>query len=248
MTRRNIKFGLILLLALGVSACSTTNTMHPDDPYENFNRGIYKFNKAVDKVLIKPIAYTYNKFTPRPVRSGVNNFFSNIGEVNTISNDILQLKLNYAAHDFARLAINSTIGLLGLIDVAAELGLDRRKEDFGQTLYHWGYEKSNYLVLPFMGPSTFRDGVGLAVDYFGLSLWPWIETNDDRAILMGVNFIDTRAHLLKTETILDTIAVDEYSFIRDAYLQNRVYLSTDGASEYKQDDEAIDDFFDEDEV
>lgn len=246
MMQSKIKLSLISIMILCLSACSSNPNKHPLDPYESVNRGVYKFNRTVDKYAVKPVAYTYKKFTPSPVRSGVNNFFSNIGEVTTISNDLLQFKFKYVAHDLARFAINSTVGLLGVFDVAGELGLDRRKEDFGQTLYTWGYSKSNYLVLPFLGPSTFRDTFGLAVDYFALSLWPWIETNDDRLLLLAANLIDTRAELLHKETVLDTIAVDEYSLIRDAFLQNRRFLSTDGQSDFQEGEDPLDDFFEDD--
>ena len=242
MMQRKIKIGLLSLSIL-LAACSS-NPKHPQDPLEKLNRGVYSFNKVVDKTLVKPVAYTYKTFIPRPIQSGVGNFFGNLGEVTTIGNDILQFKIKYATHDFARLVINSTIGLLGLFDVASELGLDKRKEDFGQTLYTWGYEKSAYLVLPIIGPSTFRDGIGLTVDYFGMSVWPWIESDRARYGLLGLNLIDTRARLINKETILDTIAIDEYSLIRDAYLQHRIFLSTDGQSDFKEGEDPMDDFDD----
>lgn len=239
MTQCKIKIGLLTLSIL-LAACSS-NPKHPQDPLEKLNRGVYGFNKVVDKALIKPVAYTYKTFIPRPIQSGVGNFFGNLGEVTTIGNDVLQLKIKYATHDFARLVINSTIGILGLFDVAGELGLDKRKEDFGQTLYTWGYEKSAYLVLPIIGPSTFRDGIGLSVDYFAMSVWPWVEPDRTRYALLGINLIDTRARLFNKETILDTIALDEYSLIRDAYLQHRTFLSTDGQSDFKEGQDPMDD-------
>ena len=223
----------IASLSLILSACASNPQKYnnPDDPLEGYNRAVYGFNKGVDKIVIKPVAYTYKTLLPRPVQSGVGNFFSNLGEVTTVANDLLQFKIRYMTHDLARFTINSTIGILGLFDVASVMGLDKRKEDFGQTLYTWGYKKSAYFVLPFLGPSTFRDTIGLTADYVALSVWPWIEPKRNRYLLLGLNLIDTRAELLSKETILNTIAVDEYSLVRDAYLQNRYYLSTDGKLE-----------------
>ena len=160
-----------------------------------------------------------------------------MGEVTTMSNDLLQFKVRHFTQDLARFLINSTVGILGLFDVASELGLERHREDFGQTLYTWGYKKSAYLVLPILGPSTVRDTAGLTVDYFALSLWPWIESKEARYSLLGLNLIDARAKLLNKETVLDTIALDEYTFLRDAYFQHRKYLATDGKSEKLSDDE-----------
>lgn len=244
MTHSKNKIGFTCAVCLALSACASKNPTHPDDPIEGFNRGVYKFNKGVDKVVLKPTAYVYKTITPSPLRHGVNNFFHNLSEITTIGNDVLQFKFGYAAHDFARLAINSTVGVFGLFDVASGLGLDRRKEDFGQTLYTWGYTKSAYLVLPILGPSTFRDGMGMAVDYFGMSVWPWIESDELRYSLLGLNLVDTRAELLNKETILDTIAVDEYTMIRDAYMQNRRYLSTDGQIDFQEGEDPLDDLDD----
>lgn len=239
MMQSKIKLSIVLFTLL-LSACASTSK-HPDDPYENFNRATYKFNKGIDKVVIKPLAYTYKNFTPKPLQVGVGNFFHNLGEISTIGNDILQLKIRYATHDFARFAINSTIGVAGIFDVASSIGLDRRNEDFGQTLYSWGYKKSAYLILPILGPSTVRDTAGLAVDYFSMSVWPWIESDKWYYSLLALNLIDTRARLLHKETILDTMAVDEYSLLREAYLQNRAFLSTDGAIDFKEGEDPLDD-------
>lgn len=196
---------------------------HPNDPYETYNRAMFGFNHAFDKVVTKPIAYLYFLYMPLPFQEGIGNFFDNLREIQNVSNDLLQGKLGYASRDASRFLINTSIGLFGFFDVAGALGLEHRKEDFGQTLYCWGYENSAYFMFPFLGPSTIRDTVGLFVDYYLLSAWPWID-KDWRYPLLAVDIIDLRARALRNETVLDILAVDEYVFIRDAYFQRRQYL------------------------
>lgn len=239
--QRNVKL-VVLSVILFLGACAGSPS-HPEDPYERINREIFGFNRTVDKAVIKPTAYFYKNYIPTPARTGVGNFFSNLEEITTIVNDMLQGKPHHAAHDFARLSINSTIGLLGLFDVAGEMGLDRRKEDFGQTLYVWGYKNSAYLVLPLLGPSTVRDGIGLGVDW-GLSVWPWISDRNVRLGLLSLNLINKRADLLHKETILGTIALDEYVLLRDAYLQRRDFLARDGKTDFAAHEDPLDDFED----
>tara|TARA_R110002110_G_scaffold383245_2_gene594621 strand:+ start:70028 stop:70756 length:729 start_codon:yes stop_codon:yes gene_type:complete len=232
--QRKIKYSVLSVLLL-LGACAGT-PKNADDPFERVNREIYGFNRTIDRAVFKPTAYLYKNYIPSPVRTGVGNFFSNLEEITTVANDVLQGKLNYAAHDLARFGVNSTIGLLGFFDVAGELGLDRRKEDFGQTLYVWGYEQSAYLILPFLGPSTIRDGIGRGVD-LGLSIWPWLPSDDAALGLLALNLVDKRAAILHKESILTTIALDEYTLIRDAFLQRRTFLSTDGTSDFSEEEE-----------
>lgn len=201
----------------------TKSVAHPQDPMEKYNRAMFGFNRAFDRSVTKPVAYIYFRYLPSPFQQGIGNFFDNLREIQNVSNDLLQGKFGFAARDASRFLINSTIGIFGLFDFAGELGLEHRKEDFGQTLYHWGYKKSAYFVMPFLGPSTFRDTAGILVDYYALSVWPWIE-KDLRCWLLGVDLIDLRARALRNETVLDILAVDEYVFIRDAYFQRRQYL------------------------
>lgn len=230
MLQRGIKIIFTLAMALLLVGCASVKNPHPDDPIEGFNRGVYGFNKAVDKVILKPVAYVYKGVVPIAMQQGVGNFFDNLEEITTVANDILQLKFRYALKDTTRFVVNSTFGLGGLIDIATRVGIEQRKEDFGQTLHHWGYKSSSYLVLPFLGPSTVRDTVGRVVDRYALSIWPWIDDDEWRYGLTALNVIDTRAALLEKEKVLDTIAVDEYSFVRDAYLQRRNSLSKDALS------------------
>ena len=167
--------------------------------------------------------------TPDPIEKGVSNFFSNLGEVNTIANDILQLKFQQAGQDSLRFLINSTIGVFGLFDVATPMGLSKNKEDFGQTLGFWGIPDGPYLVLPFLGPSSFRDVPGTIVDY---EMSPVEQLHhEERQVLRIIDIVDTRAKLLRATKILDTAAKDKYIFIRESYLQKRESLIRDGENE-----------------
>ena len=226
MLRCTLKsIGIVGIFTL--AGCATVENPHPQDPLEKWNRGMYGFNKTMDVLIVKPLAYVYKGVVPVSAQQGVGNFFDNLEEVTTIANDLLQFKFRYALQDTTRLLVNSTFGVGGLIDVASRVGLDQRKEDFGQTLYHWGYTESMYLVLPFLGPSTFRDTMGTFTDRYALSVWPWINDDEWTLALTALDIIDTRASLLQQETVLDTIAVDEYKFMRNAYLQRRSFLGQD---------------------
>ena len=227
-TTESLKQGLIAalfaLLLAGVSGCATNN---PRDPLEPMNRGIYAFNDGLDTVILKPVAQGYRAVLPQFVRTGIGNFFSNLDDITVIANGILQFKIPQAVSDLGRFVINSTIGLLGFVDVATELGLEKHNEDFGQTLGYWGMGSGPYLVLPFLGPSSFRDAVGRWVDSFTDVVWQedHIRTRNQ---LYGTRAVDNRSRLLDTEKVLQTAAIDEYAFVRDAYLQRRRNLIYDG--------------------
>jgi len=234
--------GLLLLSGL-ISGCATT--ADNPDPFEKFNRGVYAFNDGIDKVVLKPVAETYKAITPEPVDKGVTNFFSNLDDVIVVANDLLQLKFKQAASDAGRLLLNSTVGLLGFVDVASEFYLPKHEEDFGQTLGYWGIGSGPYLVLPFLGPSSVRDTVGRGADFF-LDPRTYATGEKVRYVIIGtggVKAIDTRADLFGAEKILDAAALDKYSYIRDAYLARRNYLVYDG--DPPQDDDDDDDFFDD---
>ena len=221
---------ILVLLLLLVSSCSTTQGVK-HDPFEPMNRAIYKFNEVLDDVLLKPIAKTYKAVTPDPVETGVSNFFNNVGEINTIANDVLQLKIGQAGYDLTRFAINSTVGCLGIFDVATMIGMKRNKEDFGQTLGYWGISPGPYIVLPFFGPSTLRDAPGLYVDMKTNESVSPTQTelhHEERQSLTAAEMIDARARLLRATKILDTAAKDPYVFIRESYLQRRENMITDG--------------------
>jgi len=219
-TQRRI-FLTLALIFLSANAVADTN---PKDPYESLNRFMFRFNDVMDKLILKPIAMLYNKIMPKPLSKGINNAFYNIDTVPTVFNDVLQGNFYQATSDTWRLAINSTVGLLGLMDVAADVGLEPNKEDFGLTLAQWGYVQSNYLVLPFFGPSTFRDAIGLPIDYYGFSIYPWIHPLADRYRLYALAVVSKRADLLHFQNVMQQAALDEYTFVRDAYMQRRNYL------------------------
>jgi phospholipid-binding lipoprotein MlaA len=226
---------LVAILIPGLFACASTsqtaNNSSPEsatdtrDPFEGLNRAIFSFNSGVDKVFLKPIAKGYRFVTPDLAEAGVSNFFSNLLEVRNIVNSGLQGKGNKALTYTWRLIINSTFGLLGLFDIASEMGLETEGgEDFGQTLAAWGVKSGPYVVLPFLGPSTVRDGAGIPIDAY-LDPANYVDHDATRNTLTVTEIIDARAKLLDTESLLSG---DKYVFIRDAYLQRREYLIEDG--------------------
>ena len=218
----------MMVLAFFLSSCSTTGSSK-NDPLEPMNRAIFQFNEVVDDNIFEPVAKTYKYITPDPVETGVSNFFSNIGEVSTIANDVFQFKFKQAGYDFLRFSINTTIGVLGIFDVATSVGLKKNNEDFGQTLGYWGIPQGPYLVLPFFGASTFRDAPGLYAD---MQISPIHQLdNEEELTLNALNAISTRARLLRATKILDTAAKDKYIFIRESYLQKRESMVNDGDSE-----------------
>ncbi len=193
-----------------------------DDPLENWNRKVFKFNDTLDTYALKPVAKTYNYVTPRPVQTLVSNFFSNLGEFRNIVSAGIQFKGQNALISSGRLIINSTLGILGLIDVATPMGLDKRYSDFGLAFAHWGAPSGPYLVLPMLGPSTLRSGVGLIPDALTNPV-TYHEPERDRWFAGAINITNSRAQLLDAEEL---ILGDRYTFIRDTYLQRREYLIT----------------------
>lgn len=194
------------------------------DPLERVNRAFFTFNDKLDTYLVKPIAELYNAIMPKPLNKGVHNFFNNLGEIPTIANDLLQFNFFQMTNDVWRLVINSTLGVGGFVDMATRMNLAYFQNDFGLTLSYWGYEDSNYFVLPFFGPSTIRDGfIGMPVDYFGFSVYPLIQPKSTRYGVLGLYTIDNRANLLQFEPVLEEAAIDKYVFMRNAYLQHRAF-------------------------
>jgi phospholipid-binding lipoprotein MlaA len=210
-----------LAAVVGLSGCATQSEYaDPRDPLEGYNRVMYRFNEQLDKAVLTPLARGYNAIVPKPVNRGVTNFFNNLGDVTSAINNLLQFKVGRAVSDIGRVAINSTIGIAGLFDVASNVDLPRYNEDFGQTLGTWGVASGPYIVLPVIGPSSGRDSVGTVVDWFTDPV-TYIEDNHVRWSLRGLNLVDTRADLLNASRVLDEAALDPYSFVRDAYLQKR---------------------------
>ena len=216
----------IVLLAAVVGGCAMGTD--PRDPFEPINRGIYNFNEGVDKAILKPAAQAYRAVLPQFVRSSVSNFFSNINDVVVALNNLLQGKFTAAYSDLGRIAINSTIGVLGLFDVASEAGIEKHDEDFGQTLGRWGMGNGPFVMIPIFGPSTGRDLVGRVVDYRADPV-TYVDPSRSRNQLWATRGVNRRAELLDASTVLHTAALDPYEFVRDAYLQRRRSLVHDGA-------------------
>jgi phospholipid-binding lipoprotein MlaA len=218
---------LVLLLVAALAGCATAK--NPRDPLEPLNRTIYAFNQDLDRVALKPAALVYREVVPTPVRGGVTSFFGNFRDVTTAINNLLQLKVKQAASDVGRVAINSTVGILGVFDVASRLGLQKHEEDFGQTLGRWGVKDGPYVVLPLLGPSNARDAVGWVGDYFTDPEFYLIEEDPWTWIVFGTRVVNVRTNLLEAERLLEQAAVDRYSFLREAYLQRRRNLIYDGS-------------------
>ena len=221
------KLGLLLVIVVTVvTGCASTPNGDPGDPYEATNRKIYNFNDAIDRNVLQPVARGYVDVTPKPVRSGVTNFFGNVSYLNVITNDLLQGKGGQFLSDSGRFIVNSTIGLGGLFDPAKEMGLNAHDEDLGQTFGVWGAGEGAYLNLPFMGPSSFRDAPGFLS---AMLLNPLTYLNAVVTIpLSVVNAVNTRANLLEATNIRDQAALDPYTFVREAYRQQREFKIYDG--------------------
>lgn len=198
-----------------------------EDPWEGFNRAMFRFNDTLDTYALKPVAKGYQAVTPQFVEDGIHNVFGNIGDVGNLANDLFQAKFHNAGVDTGRLIFNTSFGLLGFFDVATQMGLQRNDEDFGQTMGYWGVGSGPYLVLPFFGPSTVRDAGGMVPDSF-LGPYPYIDHVPTRNVTRAVDVVDTRANLLSAEKL---ITGDKYIFIRNAYLQNREFKVKDGEVE-----------------
>ncbi|SDD86235.1 MlaA family lipoprotein [Paraburkholderia lycopersici] len=213
--------------ALALAGCSTVQTPSKEDPWEGFNRTVYTFNDKVDRYALKPAAQGYVKVTPQPVRDSVTNFFANIGDVYNAANNFLQLKITDGVQDIMRIVINTVFGVGGLFDVATLAKLPKHNQDFGLTLGHYGVPSGPYLVLPLFGPSTVRDGVALVPNYF-INPLTYVDPAALSWGLYGLNVVSTRANLLGASDLLEGAAIDRYSFVRNAYLQRRRYLLSDG--------------------
>lgn len=221
-----------LCLLLGVvsltSACTAMRAPSDSDPLEGLNRTVDGFNQVVDKAVVKPLAQGYDKVTPPEIKTVIGNFFSNLDDVSVAFNNLLQGKPKAAGSDITRFALNTTIGIVGIADVATELGFQKHDEDFGQTLGVWGVGSGPYLVLPLLGPSTLRDAPGRFVD---APLDPLYHYDDVRVrnSLFVVHAVNTRARLLPATDLVERVALDQYAFVRDAYLRRRASLIRDGA-------------------
>lgn len=231
LNKRLIKILMLISIAL-VAGCATTQQSErvaKVDPFESINRAVFTFNENADEYVVKPAAEAYKFVLPEFIRTGVTNFFSNIGDVFVAANNLLQGKPVNAANDIGRFLVNSTIGILGFFDVATDAGLEKNQEDFGQTLGVWGLSDGPYVVLPFFGPSSVRDTAGFVVDVKTNFILNSNHLNDDQKIGTTVlRVINYRANLLEASQLLEDAAFDKYSFLRDSYLQRRRNQVYDG--------------------
>jgi phospholipid-binding lipoprotein MlaA len=197
-----------------------TGTANPADPWESWNRKVFGFNEKLDEAVLKPVAEGYTKVVPSPIRTGIDNFMGNIGDAWSTVNLFLQGRFKAGAEQGMRVAINSVLGLGGVLDIATPGGLQKNSQDFGKTLGVWGFGTGPYVVWPVLGPSDVRDSFGLIADF---QVTPSIvyKDGDKKAGITGLNVVSTRAKYLKAGDIVSDIALDKYSFFRDAYLQRR---------------------------
>jgi len=226
---------MVLACMVALTGCASTRGPNPDDPYERFNRTMFTFNEAMDKTILKPVAKGYDTVTPRFVRTGVSNFFGNLGDVWNGANALMQGKVEDGMSDWMRFTFNSTFGLFGLLDVASAAGLEKHNEDFGQTLAAWGAKEGPFLVLPFFGPRTTRDALGLPVDWIGDPL-RYVSPSSARNGLVALDVVNMRANALGISKTLEEGTLDKYSFARDFYLQQRRYRVSDNALSMEYED------------
>lgn len=243
---RALTLGLVLGCTLIVSGCATTSgtaattqeqeveesEFDEGDPWENFNRGMFSFNNKLDKAIIAPMARGYGKL-PGPVTTSVGNFFSNLFEPTTIINDLLQGKIVQAVEDTTRFLLNTTVGIVGLFDVAKHVDLPKNDEDFGQTLARWGVGDGPYMVLPLLGPSNVRDTVARLPYFFATDPLLYVESSGARLGLRAAEITDIRYRLLRTDRLLK-MQLDPYIFIREGYWQRRENLIWDGGEPPEQ--------------
>ena len=193
------------------------------DPYEGYNRAMFKFNEDFDDYILKPAAKTYNALMLPPVNNATHNVLNNLSEIPTVINDILQFNFYQATSDSWRFVVNSTVGIGGILDVASKIDLPKHYEDIGLTLAKWGWVDSNYFIIPFLGPSTIRDAISL-IPYYYITVYPYIKDWRWRYAALTLRMVDIRAQLLRFEKTYEQIALDPYVFMRSAYFQRRKYL------------------------
>jgi len=235
MRRGTLSILLVALaVLLGLGGCATVQqarAVGPGaklDPWENWNRKVFAFNEGLDEHFLRPVATGYAKVVPQFVRRGVDNFFANAADAWSVVNNILQGKAEPASQDFARVLTNTVFGFLGVLDIASEMGLEHHYEDLGQTFGRWGFGPGAYVVWPVLGPSSVRDSIALPADRWLASPAGYINDGRWAAGISALQLVNTRANLLGASALLNDIALDKYSFVRDAYLQRRRSLVYDG--------------------
>jgi phospholipid-binding lipoprotein MlaA len=222
--------GIVLALAVGATLAGCATGTNPRDPYEKFNRQMFKFNDAVDRVALKPAATVYKQVLPTFVQTGVSNFFGNLSDLWTGINNLMQGKGQDGMSDLTRFTLNSTLGLGGLLDIGSEAGLQKHNEDFGQTLGAWGVPSGPYLMLPLLGPSTVRDTAGIPID-IAADPWAYKEPVGWRNVGTALRAVDQRAAVLDASNLMEEAALDRYEFIRDGFLQRRQSKITDNGEQ-----------------
>lgn len=214
------KHSMLFIVALVLSAGCAPKGENPRDPFEHYNRKVYRFNRSFDNAFLKPVAKVYVAITPPFVQTASSNFFNNLYQMPTVANDLLQAEYLHAIKDTWRFIINSTLGIAGTVDVAEKFGIEPHTNDLGITLARWGDTNSPYFVIPFFGPSTIRDSFALMFDYNLFTIYPYIKPESLLYGILAYRYIDLRAQLLESDVLLEE-ALDPYSFMRDAYLQYR---------------------------
>ncbi len=222
-----ILIGLIAILSSGCATYSGNSLSDANDPLQSVNRPVFAMNDAFDTVLFKPLAQSYNAVTPKPIRDGVTNFFSNLNEIDNAINNLFQGKPDKFATSVGRLAINSTLGIGGIVDVASRMGLQHSPEDLGQTMGYLGAGSGPYIVLPLLGSSSVRDVPGRIVSMY-LNPLAWLDDISFRNIMVGINAVDSRSNLLAKEEIAREISDDKYTLYKDAFLEEREFEISDG--------------------
>ncbi len=225
--KRLVAFSLVVSM-VGCASIPAGVPPSPDDPWEPFNRSVFEFNEGLDKYVLKPVVSGYRFVLPEFIREGIYNFFSNYNDIYTALNNLLQGKPDYAFNDLMRVVVNTTMGLGGLIDLATPGGLEKHKEDFGQTFGVWGIPSGPYVVLPFFGPSSVRDTFGTVADLETDYLFKYIPDVGLRNSLTGLRVVNARNTYYEAGDLLDGAAIDKYSFLRDAYIQRRKYQINEG--------------------
>ena len=224
----NLRWWRMCCVALVVlSGCATVQTPDERDPWESMNRSVFSFNDKLDRIVLKPVATVYRDVVPSFARQGVHNFFGNLSDVWSAVNNALSGRKRETGDSISRVFVNTTVGVLGLFDVATDLKIERHKADFGTTLGRWGVKPGPYVVLPLLGPATLRGVAALPVDY-SANLTNQFSEAATRDTLTLLNLVDTRATYLGASNAVDGAALDGYSFIRDVYLQRQRYLQYDG--------------------
>jgi len=228
----------LFLAVVAACGCATSPDADPRDPLEPMNRAVYEFNDTFDQAIATPVAKAYRGVLHVEIRNRISNFWSNIGDVFIGVNNVLQGKFQDGVEDWARVAFNSTIGLFGIHDVASDMGLEKHDEDFGQTFGRWGVGSGPYLVIPFIGPSTLRDGTGLVLD-FHFDPWNDVTPSSFRDPMWALRFVNRRAELLDASSLLEQAALDRYIFLRDAYLQRRRNQIYDGQPPRRREEDDV---------